>query len=136
MVEPVAGLIEVKTSACAEPVAMSVVPRLKTNSQVLPCQAAGTSNVTSVVISGVVPVFEMRPCATSKLIAPVHTLYVDVTVGKIVEAEEGLGTGVGAAKEEVAPKMAAAIAAVNFILIGGMRNWSRSDSRIANGLVT
>lgn len=120
VVEWSAGARDVKTSARWEPVDVAVASRVKTISQVLPAAELGISKVTRVVISGVLPVFWTRPKLLPYVTAPVQTLYNEVATGKMVLPDDGLagacGFGVGAARQEVAPRMAAAMAAVNFML--------------------
>jgi len=75
VVDLVAGWRLVKTSKRPEPVRVAVGSRLKWNTQVWPCDAAGRLKVTSVVMSLDCPFLKISPFGVLKLIAPVETEY-------------------------------------------------------------
>jgi len=95
VVDVVAGWRLVKTSKRPEPVRVAVLSRLKWNTQVLPCDAAGRLKVTSLVMSLDFPLFlKISPFGVLKLIAPVETEYRERVVGGTMFAPVGmLGTG-------------------------------------------
>jgi hypothetical protein len=78
-----AGANDVKTSNWPVPATSEVArSRSKWKLHILPADAAGKSKVSNMVMSLVLPSFEMMPLGVKRVTAPVLTSYCEVTLGR------------------------------------------------------